>query len=113
MNSNPTETAAEVHDLREMIQHQQGVVVSRTVVRRDTGTITFFAFDLGQGLPEHVVPYDAILYLTHGTMDIYVEESDPIPCRQGEMAFMPANVPHAVVATMPCKMFLIMLRSLD
>lgn len=113
MNSNQTGPVFEVHDLREMIHHQQGSVVSRTVVRKNTGTITFFAFDKDQGLPEHVVPYDAILYLTHGDMEIYVEESDPIPCHQGEMAFMPANVPHAVVATMPCKMFLIMLRSLE
>jgi quercetin dioxygenase-like cupin family protein len=110
---NHSTSTPEVHDLKEMIHHQPASVVSRTVVRRPAGTITFFAFDKGQGLPEHVVPYDAILYLTHGDMDIYVEDSDPIPCRQGEMAFMPANIPHGVVATTPCKMFLIMLRSLE
>ncbi len=104
-------SAPAVHDLNEMIHCQPGSVVSRTVVRRETGTITFFAFDEGQGLPEHVVPYDAIIYLTHGSMDILVEDTDPIPCQGGEMAYMPAHIPHAVVAREPSKMFLIMLRS--
>ncbi len=104
-------SAPQIHDLNEMIICQPGSVVSRTVVRRETGTITFFAFDEGQGLPEHVVPYDASSYLTHGSMDILVEDTDPIPCQGGEMAYMPAHVPHAVVAREPSKMFLIMLRS--
>lgn len=104
---------AYIGNLDYMMTYQNNSVISRTIVRKKSGTITMFAFDKGQGLPEHAVPYDAILYLTEGNMDIIVEGRDPIPCKTGEMAYMPADVPHAVIGTTPCKMFLIMIRSRD
>jgi len=102
-----------VGNLGNMMTYQDGSVVSRTIIRKKAGTITMFAFDKGQGLPEHAVPYDAILYITEGKMDVMVEDGEPIPCNAGEMAYMPADIPHSVVGATPCKMFLIMIRSRD
>ena len=110
---NSKKVQAYVGNLGSMMIYQEGSVVSRTIARKKSGTITMFAFDKGQGLPEHAVPYDAILYITEGEMDIMVEDGDPIPCIAGEMAYMPADIPHAVVGVTPCKMFLIMIRSRD
>lgn len=104
-------TQAYVENLGSMMTYQAGSVVSRTIARKKAGTITMFAFDKGQGLPEHAVPYDAILYITEGEMDIMIEDGSPAPCIAGEMAYMPADVPHSVVGVTPCKMFLIMIRS--
>ena len=44
---------AEVVRLIELVNYQEGAVVSRTLVNRATGTVTLFAFDEGQGLSEH------------------------------------------------------------
>lgn len=104
---------AYIGSLDSMMIYQSDSVVSRTIIRKKAGTITMFAFDKGQGLPEHAVPYDAILYITEGKMNVMVEDGEPIPCNAGEMAYMPADIPHSVVGETPCKMFLIMIRSRD
>ena len=36
----------------DLVQYQPGAVVSRTVVKKPTGTVTAFAFDAGEGLSE-------------------------------------------------------------
>ena len=41
---------AEVVRLIDLVNYQEGAVVSRTVVKRTTGTVTLFAFDEGQGI---------------------------------------------------------------
>ncbi len=110
---NSKQAQAYVGNLGSMMTYQEGSVVSKTIARKKSGTITMFAFDKGQGLPEHAVPYDAILYITEGKMNVMVEDGDPIPCNAGEMAYMPADIPHSVVGVTPCKMFLIMIRSRD
>lgn len=39
----------EVVGLAELVNYQQGAVVSRTLLNRSTGTVTLFAFDEGAG----------------------------------------------------------------
>ena len=39
--------------LAGLANYQDGSIVSRVLISRDTGTITLFAFDEGQGLSEH------------------------------------------------------------
>ena len=50
---------AEAVRLKDLVNYQEGAVVSRTLVNRTTGTVTLFAFDEGQGLSEHTAPFDA------------------------------------------------------
>ena len=47
--------------LADMVSYQQDTVVSKTLVKKSTGTITLFAFDKGQGLSEHTAPFDAMV----------------------------------------------------
>jgi hypothetical protein len=51
---------AEVVRLIDLVNYQEGAVVSRTLVNRATGTLTLFAFDDGQGLSEHTAQFDAV-----------------------------------------------------
>lgn len=46
--------------LLDLVNYQDGAVVSREVLRKKTGTVTLFAFDEGQGLSEHTTPFDAL-----------------------------------------------------
>jgi hypothetical protein len=45
----------------DLVQYQPGAVVSRTLVKKPTGTVTAFAFDAGEGLSEHTAPFDALV----------------------------------------------------
>jgi len=39
--------------LVDMVSYQKEAVVSKTIIEKNTGTVTLFAFDMGQGLSEH------------------------------------------------------------
>ncbi len=99
-----------VTNVCKLINYQTGSVVSKTLIKKDTGTVTLFAFDIGQGLSEHTAPFDALVQVIEGTADIKLNGESNI-AKAGEMIIMPANVPHALMATEKFKMLLIMIRS--
>jgi quercetin dioxygenase-like cupin family protein len=96
--------------LAELAAYQEGAVVSRTLVNQKTGTVTLFAFDAGQSLSEHTAPFDALAELLEGEAEIVIGGRSH-RLAGGDIILMPANVPHAVKATSPFKMLLIMIRS--
>lgn len=77
---------------------------------KKTGTITVFAFDEGQGLSEHTAPFDALVYLLEGEVEIVIS-GNPLRLKEGEIVIMPANQPHALKAIKKFKMLLTMIRS--
>jgi quercetin dioxygenase-like cupin family protein len=101
---------AEVLRLAGLVNYQDGSVVSRTLVKRPSGTVTLFAFDDGQGLSEHSAPFDALVQLLEGEAEIAVA-GKPFVCKEGEAILLPANQPHAVKARGRFKMLLTMIKS--
>jgi len=94
----------------DLVDYQKGSVVSRTILEKETGTVTMFAFDQGQGLSEHTAPYDALVYILDGEADITISGRTH-QLSVGEMIIMPANQPHALKAVKRFKMELTMIRS--
>ena len=107
---NPYLPVSEVVRLNELIEYQEGSVVSRTLLNKDTGTLTLFAFDAGQGLSEHTAPFDALVYILDGEAEIIIS-GNPLTLKTGEMVLMPANKPHALKAIKKFKMLLTMIKS--
>ena len=102
---------SEVAILADMVEYQEGSVVSRTVLAKDTGTLTLFAFGVDQGLSEHTAPFDAFVYVLDGETEVTIA-GRPIRVRAGEMVVMPANEPHAAPgAVKRFKMLLVMVWS--
>ena len=107
--------AAELPDAEQvrpldLVAYQEGAVVSRTLLKRPTGTITAFAFARGQGLSEHTAPFDALAHVLDGDAEITIAGTAH-RLSAGEMILMPANKPHALMARTPFKMLLTMIRS--
>ena len=100
---------ARVVDLTRLIGYQDGAVVSRTLIKRPTGTVTLFALDDGQELSEHTSPFDALVQVLDGTLELLIGGVD-VRVSEGEIVRMPANVPHALHAPGPARMVLTMLR---
>lgn len=94
--------------VRDLVEYQPGVVVSRMLVYRRAGTITLFAFDEGEELTEHKAPYDAIVTGLEGTARITIAGEEHA-LGEGDLLIMPANVPHAVYAVTRFKMELVMI----
>ena len=102
--------AAEAVGLLELVSYQDGSVVSRVVIKRDTGNITLFAFDEGQGLSEHTAPFDALVQVLEGEVEISIDR-EALRAKVGDLVLMPAHRPHALKAITRFKMLLTMLRS--
>ncbi len=96
--------------LVELVDYQEGSIVSRTLIDKSAGTLTLFAFDKVQGLSEHTAPFDALVYLLDGEVEVTIS-GKPLQLKQGEMVIMPADQPHALKAINRFKMMLVMIKS--
>lgn len=96
--------------LADLAAFQPGSVVSRTLVKKDKGTVTLFAFDAGQGLSEHTAPFDALVHVLEGEAEV-VLGGKAHRMSAGEVLLMPANVSHALMAIRPFRMLLTMVRA--
>jgi len=96
-------------ELANLVAYQDGGVVSRTLVKKNGGTVTVFAFDQGQALSEHTAPFDAIVQVLDGDVELVIG-GKKVPAKAGQTVLMPAGIPHAVNAITKFKMLLIMVR---
>ena len=103
-------SAAKVAKAAELVNYQDGAVVSREIVKKPTGSVTIFAFDEGQGLSEHTAPFDALVQMVEGDAEIMIS-GQPYLLQGGEIILMPAGQPHALKALKRFKMILTMIRS--
>jgi len=101
---------SQVINLAHLVDYQEGSVVSRTIVDKNTGTITLFAFSKGQGLSEHTAPFDALVYILEGEAGITIS-GESFYLKGKETIIMPANKPHALEALDRFKMMLVMIKS--
>ncbi len=100
---------AEVKPVAELLQYQDGAIVSRVLMKNKGGTVTLFAFDQSEGLSEHTAPFEALVLVVDGEADVTIA-GETYRVRPGEAITLPANVPHAVKAATRFKMLLTMLR---
>jgi quercetin dioxygenase-like cupin family protein len=96
--------------IEDLIDYQEGSVVSKEIICKDTGTVTIFAFDDGEGLSEHTAPFDAMVQIVDGKAEIIISGHKNV-VNAGEMIIMPASDPHALNALGRFKMILTMIRS--
>ena len=100
----------EVAKAVELLNCQNGSVVARKIFKMPTGSVTIFAFDEGQGLSEHTVPFDVLVHMLEGETEISIA-GQPHRLQGGEMILLPANQPHALKALKRFKMILTKIRS--
>ena len=101
---------SKAHNLKDLLDYAPGAVVSRTIKKSKTVTITIFSFDKGQELSEHTTPYDAFVLVLDGDVHLVIGGKEVI-VKTGEIVLMPANIPHAVIADKRFKMLLIMIKN--
>jgi quercetin dioxygenase-like cupin family protein len=99
-----------VQKLADLVGYQDGSVVSREIIRKSTGTVTLFAFDEGQGLSEHTAPFDALVHVVDGEVEVTISGKE-YHLVQGDCVILPAGETHALKALGKFKMLLVMIRS--
>jgi len=101
--------AVKSEKLIELVDYQETAVVSKEIIKKDSGTLSLFAFDTGQGLSEHTAPFDAFVHVLEGKAEITVS-GKPHRVGSGEVIILPANQPHSVKAVQRFKMLLALLK---
>lgn len=96
--------------LAALVEYQANSIVSREILKKDTGNVTLFAFDEGQGLSEHTAPFDALVVVLDGAALITIAGTEH-RLTAGQFIIMPAGKPHALKAPSRFKMLLVMIRS--
>jgi len=95
--------------IEDAIEYASDSVVSKMLIKKETGNLTLFAFDKGQALSEHTAPFDAAVLILDGTAEIVIGGKSHILAK-GEFVVMPAHIPHAVKAQERFKMLLTMIK---
>ena len=98
-----------VFSANEVIDYAEGGVVSKEFVHNDAGSVTLFGFDAGQGLSEHYAPYDALIQVIDGEMELTVEDVK-YTIKAGESFIIPSGARHSVNAAHRFKMIITMIR---
>jgi quercetin dioxygenase-like cupin family protein len=96
-------------ELINEVQYQSNSIVSKQIIKKPNGNITLFAFDADESLTEHTSPYEAVVYIVDGEMEIKIG-GNPYNVKAGEIIVMPPNVPHGLKATQKSKMLLTMIK---
>jgi quercetin dioxygenase-like cupin family protein len=92
------------------ISYAADSIVSKTILKKESGNITLFAFDKHQELSEHTAPFDALVQIIDGEARITIDKKEYF-LSTGEFIIMPANIPHAIKAVEKFKMLLTMIKS--
>jgi quercetin dioxygenase-like cupin family protein len=95
--------------IKDAIEYAADSVVSKMLIKKETGNLTLFAFDKGQALNEHTAPFDAAVQILDGIAEIIIGGKSHI-LKEGEFVIMPADIPHAVKAAEKFKMLLTMIK---
>lgn len=98
-----------VFSSNELVDYAEGGVVSREIIHNDAGSVTLFSFDAGQGLSEHTAPFDALIQVTDGEMELTVEGAKHV-IKAGEAFVIPSGSHHSVNAAQRFKMLITMIR---
>jgi quercetin dioxygenase-like cupin family protein len=98
--------------LSELVDYQEGRVVSRTFAQTKTMSLTLFAFDRGEGLSTHTAAGDAFVHILDGEAAITVGGKEVV-AKTGEVVAMPADVPHSLEAQHRFKMLLVVVKGSD
>lgn len=102
--------ASQVTRISDLVSYQVGDVDSRELLKTPAGSVRIFAFDKGRGLSEHTAPFDALVQVIEGEVEISVAGEVHL-MHGGELILLPARQPHAVNAITSFKMILTTIRS--
>ena len=109
MNEKNNKTKPEVIELTQAVEFQPNGIVSKQLLKKESGNVTLFAFDAGESLTEHTSSFDALAYVLEGEMQFTIG-GKPFQVKGGELINLPANIPHGLTANKSSKMFLVMFK---
>jgi quercetin dioxygenase-like cupin family protein len=85
-------------------------IISRTLHSDDHLKVVLFGFDVGQELSEHTASVPATIHILKGDAEVVIG-TERRAASAGFWAWMPANMPHSIVARTKTIMLLNMVKA--
>lgn len=95
-----------VLQLKDLVEYQDGQVVSRTLVQNDYVSMTLFSFDKDEEISTHAAGGDAMVTVLEGKGRFTVG-GEVFILSAGDTLIMPKDIPHAVYGQERFKMQLV------
>jgi len=98
------------HIIVELIEYEHNEVVSKSILKKVTGSINAMAFDTGEGLNEKRSPFDTYLQVIDGSAIIVVDGNDT-KLEIGQGILIPAHASSHIEPNGRFKLLLTIIKS--
>mgnify|MGYP000041907701 FL=1 len=93
-------------ELKNMVEYQEGQVVSKTLVQNELVSVTIFSFDKGEEISTHAAGGDAMVTVLEGKGKFTIGGKEYI-LEAGQTIIMSKDIPHSVFGEEKFKMILV------
>src|SRR4030095_263245 len=101
---------SKAHIIVEIIEYVPHAVVSKTIIKKTTGTVTVSSFDTGEELAEKISPFDSYVQIIDGAAEVTVDDKKHM-LGLGEGIIIPAHTSHCFNANQQFKMISTIIKS--
>jgi quercetin dioxygenase-like cupin family protein len=101
---------SKAHIIVEIIEYVPNAVVSKTIIKKTTGTVTVSSFDTGEELAEKISPFDSYVQIIDGAAEVTVDDKKHM-LGLGEGIIIPAHTSHCFNANQQFKMISTIIKS--
>lgn len=101
---------SKTHVLIEIIEYIPNSVVTKTIIRKTTGTVSVVAIDTGKALEEQISPFDTFIQIIEGVAEVIIDEKSNV-LKIGEGIIIPAHTSNNVKAKERFKMISTIIKS--
>ena len=95
-----------VLELKNLVEYQDGQVISKTLVQNELVSVTVFSFDKGEEISTHASSGDAMVTVLEGKGKFTISGEEYI-LEAGQTIIMPKDEPHSVYGEDKFKMILV------
>ena len=92
-----------------VINYQSDAIVSKQLLKKSNGTVTIYAFDKDESLNDSTSPYDILIHVLEGTIDLKVNGSANL-IKTPEYFSLPAKIPYSIEAKEKTKLLLTVIK---
>ena len=97
---------AAIFSLAGAVEYEEGKIVSKTLVKNESGSMSLLSFSKDQQLSTHAAPGDALLIALDGEMKLTIGD-EHFDIKKGDTIVLPGKIPHALKVAGKFKMLLI------
>ena len=98
------------HIVMELIEYEHNATVSKSIMKKATGSIDALSFESGEGLNEKTSPFDTFVQIIDGSAIIEIDGKASV-LKTGNSILIPANKPSHIKPNGRFKLILTVIKS--